>query len=371
MKILLVGDYPPPYGGIAVHVEQLHHFLRGQGIESAVLDIGKGGRPDPDVIPVRTAIHYAKGLFRFASRGWLLHLHVTGDNAKSWLVIASGVAAGWAFGLPAAITLHSGLLPQYLGASAARRMQARAALRGCGHVLAVSEQIRSALLDAGIGPSKISVNPAFCASQLQPGDPPHGFDAIRGDHQPLLAMANHPIPLYGRPLMLRALRLVAENHPRAGLALFGPSISTAELVAEARAEGVESRIRDFGELRHPAALGLIARCDAFVRPTTADGDSVSVREALALGVPCVASDVVARPLGAVLFRAGDALDLARRISESIANQARRVEPADVGPVLLDLYARLDGQHRHSCGRRRRGSQDPSSSAARPSLPGGR
>jgi glycosyltransferase involved in cell wall biosynthesis len=340
IKILVVGDYPPPYGGIAVHVQQLHQFLRREGIESSVLDIGKGGRPDPDVLPVRSRARYAAQLLRFASRGWLTHLHVTGDNSTAWAVIASVVAAGGAFGLPPVVTLHSGLFHAYLDASGARRFRARALLAGCGRVVAVSEQIRSALLRAGVPPAKVAVHPAFCGSQLRASEPPVGFDALGTRYRPLLAMANHPAPLYGRAVMLQALRLVAEKHPQVGLALFGQGVPGEELAAEARAHGVEDRVHDFGELSHPAVLALMKRCDAFVRPTSADGDSISVREALALGVRCVASDAADRPRGVLLFRTGDAVDLAQKIFQAMSMPAAPIERPDVGPALLEIYAQL-------------------------------
>jgi glycogen synthase len=82
---------------------------------------------------------------------------------------------------------------------------------------------------------------------------------------------------------------------------------------------------------------MLQGCDAFVRPTTADGDSVSVREALALGVPCVASDVAPRPAGTVTFPSGDARALVEALSQAlVAKPARAVSP-DAGPVMLSLY----------------------------------
>ena len=56
--------------------------------------------------------------------------------------------------------------------------------------------------------------------------------------------------------------------PGAALALYGPASDAVHV------EGV----RAFGELHRAQALALVAACDVFVRPTLADGDSVSVRE---------------------------------------------------------------------------------------------
>src|SRR5207245_3876461 len=50
-RVLLVGDYPPPNGGIATHVEELFRALRARGATCLVLDIGKGQLPAQGVIP--------------------------------------------------------------------------------------------------------------------------------------------------------------------------------------------------------------------------------------------------------------------------------------------------------------------------------
>ncbi|MFP2929274.1 glycosyltransferase, partial [Pyxidicoccus sp. 3LG] len=187
MRVLLVGDYPPPFGGVAIHVQQLHGYLRSHGVEAKVLDIGKGGRPAPDVLPMRSPAHFALRLAGFISSGWTVHVHTSGNNPKSW------VLAGMVGGLPGfrssrVITLHSGLLPDYLAASSARRNFARVALAGYSRVVAVSGAVRDALVGCGVPEEKLVVLPAFCASQVRPGPVPSVVEAARARRKPLLAM---------------------------------------------------------------------------------------------------------------------------------------------------------------------------------------
>ncbi|MCY1014380.1 glycosyltransferase family 4 protein [Pyxidicoccus sp. MSG2] len=336
MKVLLVGDYPPPYGGVAIHVQQLHGYLRGCGVEAKVLDIGKGGRPAPDVIPTRSPASFALRLAGFISSGWTVHVHTSGNNPKSW------VLAGMVGGLPGfrsarIITLHSGLLPDYLAASGARRNFARVALAGYARVVAVSNAVKDAIVACGVPEEKVVVHPAFLSSQVRPGTVPAVVEAARARRKPLLAMAHHPSPVYGRKLAFRALKLLAKERPDVGLALFGPGTDSEEFIRDARESGVAGNLEVLGELEHSAALGLMARSDAFLRPTTHDGDSISVREALALGVPCVASDVCVRPEGTRVFATEDAQDLARAVREAVTAGPAIQPTMDVGPELLALY----------------------------------
>jgi hypothetical protein len=238
------------------------------------------------------------------------------------------------------VTIHSGLSPGFLAGSALRRLGARAALAGYGSIIAVSESIETALLQLHVSKSRIAVHPAFCASEVRPGPLPENFLVIRKQRYPLLAMADSALPVYGRHLMLQALARLAERMPRVGLAALGPGCDLQELEAAARQAKVEDRVHALGALPHPMALGVISASDAFVRPTFADGDSLSVREALALGIPCVASDAAARPRGATLFRSGNAKDLAEKIGEALTGPRVTSTSVDVGPALLAIYAKL-------------------------------
>ena len=58
---------------------------------------------------------------------------------------------------------------------------------------------------------------------------------------------------------------------------------------------------------------LLKHMDVFVRNTSTDGDSISVREALYLGLKALCTDVVDRPNGVILFKYNDEQSLKRAL----------------------------------------------------------
>jgi len=319
IKLLLVGDFPPPHGGLSTHVEELLRAVRGQGGQCEVLDIGKGQLPAEGVVPAGGVGRFSAQLAAYAARGFRVHLHTSGANPKSW-----ALAQVCALTRAPILTLHSGLAPAWLEESPARRAMARAVLEQYAAVVAVSEPIGHAL--ASCGYRRALVLPAFLRGMVQPGAPPEGLAELRAQAAPLFCAMVAPRPEYGEPVLLRAFASVLEQRPSARLALYGSGSESQ------RAAGV----RGFGELARPQALALMAACDVFVRPTLADGDSVSVREALALGRRVVATEVGTRPREVRLVPPGDAAALAAAMLEDAAPASSSDAP-EVLERILSLY----------------------------------
>ena len=334
MKVLLVGDFPPPHGGVAVHVEVLFRAVRAAGGICEVLDIGKGQLPADGVIPAGNTARFTRLLGSYAARGYQLHVHTSGANPKSWMLAGICAAAGAVSGKPPLITFHSGLGPAWLGESSVRRHVAGAVASRFGRVIAVSDGIRDCMLSCGVPAERVEVLAAFSNSFLEPGAPPREFAAARAGAQPLFVAMLAPGKVYGHEILLDAFARVRAQVPSARLALYGLGSDAV------RAEGVTG----FGELHRPAALAVMAGGDVFVRPTLADGDSVSVREALALGRVVVATRVGNRPPEVRLVAPGDPAALAAGMLEAAAEVvARPLRPAAPPPAadciqrLLELY----------------------------------
>src|SRR6185436_12708588 len=138
MKLLLVGPYPPPHGGVSVHVRNAHAILQGAGVECGVLNI-KGRTPT-----------FLWRLIRYVFDDWTIHVHTNGHNRKSWLVaVVCGLTAQMGNG--GVLTLHSGLLPSYLAESPE---WIRRTARLCGllydRVVCVNSEIARTLAQIGV-----------------------------------------------------------------------------------------------------------------------------------------------------------------------------------------------------------------------------
>src|SRR5437763_6713763 len=342
MKVLLVGDYPPPYGGVAVHVEVVQKAVRGRGGICEVLDVGKGHLPADGVVPATGYLSCAAHLARYAMRGYRLHVHTSGANPKSWMLASVCAAAGRLSPQPPIVTFHSGLGPEWLAADPMRAKIACAVTNAFGNVIAVSDEIRGALLACGVSGDRIEVLPAFSPSFLHPGTPPPGLREIRAEASPLYCAMLAPGPVYGKETLLRAFGRIHAQNSRARLVVYGPGteLMGAE-VAQLCGEAAASAVQAFDELHRPSALALIAASDVFVRPTPPDGDSVSVREAVALGRAGVASSVGTRPPEARLVPPGDVDALAAALLEAAQEHpSLRVAPAPEEAAKTDCLKRL-------------------------------
>ena len=78
--------------------------------------------------------------------------------------------------------------------------------------------------------------------------------------------------------------------------------------------------------------------DGTIRNTATDGDSISVRESLYLGLPTYVTDRVDRPEGCILFHYNDAESLSKALKEK--RQATKVPSINPIDQIIDLYKNL-------------------------------
>ncbi len=323
-RVLLVGPCPPPHGGISVHVDMARRLLADAGVEARVLNVhAPRSRP---VRARRALAPLAADVRRAARDGWAMHLHTNGHNRGSWLLaLACGLAAGRA---PLRVlTLHSGMAPAHLARAAAHRWLARLVLGAYDRVVCVNPEIRAAVAALGVPAGRLVMAPAYLGTPAPLAGVPGDLRDFLAAHTPVLVATSCYRPEYGLDVLIDAMRGLLPALPQLGCLLLGSGEGEAAVRRALVEAGLEDCVRLTGDLPHELALEVMARADVFVRPTHADGDSLSVREALALGVPVVASDASPRPAGVTVCRRGDAGALAAAIAGVLA--------APLGPRAAD------------------------------------
>ncbi len=331
MKILLIGPYPPPHGGVSVHVSGIHLQLIAAGERCRVLDTSRD----------RPGLGFAIALLRHAWQGWTLHVHTNGHNLKSWLLALGCGLAGRASG-GCILTLHSGMAPGYLRAAPLWRRGLAAFVCSLNtRVICVSDEIRSAILSLGLPPHRIEIVPACLKTERPEVSLAPAILAWIARHQPVFSTTLFFRPEYGFDLLATAVARLRLRYPSVGCVVMGSGEQREDAERQIHETCLEENVLLLGDVKHNDCLALMSASDVFVRPTLEDGDSISVREALSLGVPVVASRIGTRPPGAILFQPGDVGEMLSKIELAMATKRGGGAPvAGCMNRLMEIYQQV-------------------------------
>jgi len=328
-SLAIVGSYPPPYGGVAVHVQRLCALLDQRGVDyvvyNATSDHGDGVRVHGVYSKRRT------WLIKYLLFGKEPVIYMMSGRLSAWVM--SAIAAAWR-GKRVLLRLRNSALPDWVRESAWKRFWCRYALRRMSAVVCVSEALAESARSLGVDAAKVHHSPGF----LPPSDPADRADvnpavwSFIEQHGPILA-ANGKVDWY-RGVDLYALDQLVElagrlrpDHPNLGLVICFWDHHPQD---EAYLDKLKRRAAELGvtenilfNTQSGMFVPVIHASDVFLRPTNTDGDANSVREALYLGVPAVASDAVARPAGAIVFRTRDLDDFEAKVRRALAMPRER------------------------------------------------
>lgn len=281
-------------GGAERHVVDLAAALRRKGHEVAVACSVAGelsGALDGTNVQVRPLLGrlvkrrvsatYARRLRRLLEEGRfdLVHAHIYASAAASALATPGT-------GVPLVVTEHTEGAWQGRSAHLVSRLICRRARR----MIAVSTPIRQRLIERdGVGPEKISLvpNAVIPASDTLPSNPdvpPEGWHEGQ-----LVGVVARLQPEKGIANFLKAAARVSSSCPEARFLVVGDGPLREALLRLADRLGLRERVRFLG---HRAdARALIGLLDVLAVPSLTEGTPLTVLEAMAAGVPIVASAV--------------------------------------------------------------------------------
>lgn len=102
-------------------------------------------------------------------------------------------------------------------------------------------------------------------------------------------------PVKGATLLLDAFAALRDRHPEARLTLVGDGPIRGELEAQARALGIDEVTTFTGYLSQDDVAAKLAEADMLALPSFAEGLPVVLMEALASGIPVIASQIAGIP----------------------------------------------------------------------------
>ena len=311
-RIAILGVYPPPFGGVANHVQRLMPMLETAGVDYHIYNAVSDSEAHPKVTSV--AKHRRSWLPKFLLQCQESAIYVLSDRLLVWLLVA---VVGKLRGKMIGLRLRNSLLIDMQRQSNLLGWLAGFAMRRFDLVVAVSSELVSAAENAGVDPARILKAPGFlppspqCMDKNLVNEKVWAF--IEGA-EPLI-VANGRISwhndedLYGLDMMIELLARLLPDYPRLKLAV---CFWHFEAQDQSRLDDLMRLTHEYG-IEHALFLNtekgvfvpLLKEADVFVRPTNRDGDANSIREALALGVEAVASDITRRPEGCRVHRNRD------------------------------------------------------------------
>jgi glycosyltransferase involved in cell wall biosynthesis len=346
-----MGPYPPPHGGVQTNVVAIRNFLMKQGVPTAVINLTRFKRSDADgVYYPRDAFQLLRLLLRL--RYDVIHLHV-GGNLSARLVTLGLLCRilPWA---RLVLTFHSGGYPSSKEGQRARPFSLRGfALRRFDRLIGVNPEVVELFHRFGCAPQRTRLMcPHALPTELVESTTlaegreslPQPFSSFYASHDPVLVTVAGLEPEYDLSLQIEALEWVRARHQGAGLVIIGGGSMEAEMRELIATKSYAKHILLCGDVPRDVTLRAVALSDVFLRTTWYDGDAISVREALHLGTPVIATDNGMRPAGVRLIRARDLSALTEAIEEQLATPevgAPRVDTSDQNlRAVLDLYREI-------------------------------
>lgn len=340
LHILQLGPYPPPEGGVSRNMLAIRDAALRHGHTCTIIATAKSSRQDgaENVHHPESAI----GLLRLlASLKYdVAHLHVGGDISARVMALALAVST---FGRGRCVlTIHSGAFPQSEAARAAKPLSIRGLIfRRFSRIIAVNEPIGEVFRRYGVADEKVSVILPYA---LAIPDPEVRLDAnlveFAEQHSPLLLSVGGLEKDYEPLFQIAAMKAILNEYSNAGLLLVGDGSMRRDVDTAVAESGCSDNILVAGNVAHEQVLHLMDRADVLLRTTLFDGDAISVREALHLGTPVIATDNRMRPEGVELIKVGDESGLVTKLSRVVSNGKKRTASPNSDNENIDAVLKI-------------------------------
>ncbi len=319
MRVLQLGPFPPPHGGVQSNLVAIRQYLRSQGMYCAVVNLTRYRRvDDDDVYYPRNPLQVIALLLRLKYD--IIHIHFGGNITLR--LLALWLVCTLIPGKKTVLSFHSGGYPSSKEGRTARAATLRGLIfRRLDRIIAVNDEMVAMFRRFGVSPDRIRLIPPHAF--LQPtaaGLRPEMADFFQS-HDPVLATVGGLEPEYDVPLQVAVAGELLPEFPQLGLVIIGAGSLEREIRDLINSQPHSSHLLLCGDVDHAETLRVIQECRILLRTTLYDGDSIAVREALHYGTPVIATDNGMRPPGVNLIPVSNREEC-RKMAERLLRQPR-------------------------------------------------
>lgn len=312
-KILLFGSFPPPIGGVSIHVKRLFYLLKEKGYRISLVDLGKNYK-----LP---GLKWLLIFFKIMTTSFdILHVHRVDEKT---IKIISWCKRLKSFKLY--VTLHNERLFSKETNLSTEILNRYFSLVDTlivvgSHIVSDVEKNISAPLSRIIVKNSF-IPPILSLETTLRKELPEDLLSFIASRQPVINSSAFKInffegvDLYGLDLCVELVRMLKEEYPNIGFVF---AIAAYEEAKEYQNK-INLKIKEYNLeanfffLKGQHLIWPSFRLyDLTVRPTYRDGFGITVAESLAVGCPVVASDVCNRAEGTIIFKNRDLEDFYKK-----------------------------------------------------------
>ncbi len=328
MLLIILGTLPPPRGGVTTHIERLLPYLEREQINYVICDSSKKNANIENHILLRKeffkamlipfspsvkVVHYPLSNIDFRKLVFLLFLKLIGIRITITLVASPEQ------------TLNNSRIKLFFMLTLARLSS---------HIISTNNDFKQLLVGKGLSGKKISIIPAFIPAnkkQIQGYKIPKDTMGFCSEREPvILTYAHGPDvhkgeDLYGLDLIADLATELQPDYQKIGFIIVIPEIRNKlnfNLLKKRILNKKTESLFYFAIGEQFSFVSMLKYADIFIRGTNTDGDALTLREALNLKVPSIASNVCPRPEGTVLFQNRSFKELCRSVRMVLEDKSK-------------------------------------------------
>lgn len=321
-SIDIIGPYPPPFGGISIHISRMLPLLRASEIQVTVYNQYNFEDDSSCIIATNKSIFWWV-LYLFKTKGLIVHIHQFAWFQFPYVFLLSKISRSKIF-----FTIHNERLLE-VNWLVRKVMIWLLKYSSIDHIIVVSKSLSENMTSAGV--KSVEWLPAY----VPPNN--NGGKSLPGDFYKKVAFnvwrleSERDINVYAVDQLL----VLAKNTPEVGFYIFVGDIGSKDYAKKYIDKQVLNNvIIIFGE----SLVDYLADADLFLRLNRSDAYGVSVQEALDLDVPVIGSNVCDRAPGTILYEVGNIKELSMIFCQSLPKSSSKSLLA--GRIKHDYHLRL-------------------------------